>query len=150
MVKFRKYKFSWAASDSKNVVGYKVYWSKGTEVSYDSEYIGLINLTEIILPDDVPFLDIPIMFGVTAIDRDGNESDITTLPEPFQVQVPKAPVRLTLEPLDEFEVLISKKVVGTSFERKNINDPLTDAIEHHWNSQTEKMKGYDGVGYPRR
>ena len=150
MAKIRKYKLSWAASDSKNVVGYKVYWSKGTEVSYDSEYIDLINLTEIILPDDVPFSDSPIMFGVTAIDRDGNESDITTLPEPFQVQVPKAPAGLSIQHSENFMELNSKKVVRTSPEQDGIDDPLADAIESHGDSKAAKMKYYDNVGYPRR
>lgn len=150
MAKIRKFKLSWAASESKNVIGYKVYWSKGTEVSYDSKYIDSINLTELILPDDVPFSDSPIMFGVTAIDMDGNESDITTLPEPFQVQVPKAPAGLSIQHSENFMVMNSKKVVRTSPAQDGIDDPLADAIESHGDSKAAKMKYYDDVGYPRR
>lgn len=137
MAKIRKYRLSWEASDSKNVIGYKLYWSTGKEVSYDSEYIDLINLTEIILPDDVPFSDSPIMFGVAAIDRYGNESDITTIPDPYQSQVPKAPVGLSLTPLDEYKLIDPKKpdsnelqnVVNINQEQDENDDPLADAIQ---------------------
>lgn len=136
MAKIRKYKLSWDASDSKNVIGYKLYWSKGKAVSYDSEYIDLINLTEIILPDDVPFSDSPIMFGVAAIDRDGNESDITKIAEPYQPQVPKAPAALSLKPLDDYKLLGSTKsapnelhdVVNINQEQDENDDPLADVI----------------------
>lgn len=37
---------------------------------------------EILLADDVLLSDGPVMFGVTAIDRDGNESDMVTDPPP--------------------------------------------------------------------
>ena len=137
MAKIRKYRLSWEASDSKNVIGYKLYWSTGKEVSYDSEYIDLINLTEIILPDDIPFSDSPIMFGVAAIDRYGNESDITTIPDPYQSQVPKAPVGLSLTPLDEYKLIDPKKpdsnelqnVVNINQEQDENDDPLADAIQ---------------------
>ena len=139
MAKIRKYKLSWEASDSKNVIGYKLYWSKGKEVNYDSEYMDLINLTEIILPDDVPFSDSPIMLGITAIDRYGNESDITAIPEPYQSQVPKAPVGLSLTPLDEYALVDLtqpypnelKNVTKIISEQNDNDDPLADAIESH-------------------
>jgi len=110
MAKIRKHKLSWEASDSKNVIGYKLYWSKEKEVSYDSKYIEMVNLTEIILPDDIPFSDSPIMFGVTAIDRDGNESDIATIAAPYQLQVPKSPASLTLKHSKAFKVLGSENL----------------------------------------
>jgi hypothetical protein len=92
MAKIRKYKLSWEASDSSTVIGYKLYWSKGAEVSYDSKFIKVGNVTEITLPDDVILSDGPVMFGVTAIDKDGNESDMALIAEPYQLHVPKAPV----------------------------------------------------------
>ncbi len=42
----------------------------------------------------------PVMFGITALDTEGNESDMTTLDEPFHLQVPSPPRRLRLEPAD--------------------------------------------------
>ncbi|WP_372681106.1 hypothetical protein [Desulfosarcina sp.] len=83
MAKIRKSKLSWKASESENVVGYKLYWSKAAKVGYDSKSIKVGNVTKIALPDDVTLPDGPVMFGVTAIDNDGNESDMTTTPEPF-------------------------------------------------------------------
>ena len=150
MAKIRKYKLSWEASDSKDVAGYKVYWSEGTEVSYDSKCLDLFNLTNVTIFDELLVSDKPIMFGITAIDFDGNESDITTLPEPFQVHVPKAPVGLSIQHSENFMVLNSKKIVSTSPEHDGIDDPLADAIESHGDSKAAKMKYYDDVGYPRR
>ena len=105
MAKIRRYKLTWYASKSQNVAGYKVYWSQGDDVGYDSNYIEIFNFTE--LPDfnDIIVLDKPMMFGVSAVDFDGNESDITKLSEPFQVKVPKAPNCLSLIRLKKFIVL---------------------------------------------
>lgn len=137
MAKIRKYKLSWDASDSKDVAGYKVYWSEEKEVNYDSKCIDLINLTEIILPDDVPYSDSPIFFGVTAIDRNGNESDMTTITDSYQFNVPKTPVGLSLKPLDEYKLVDSTKPypnqlqneVNVDPDQDDNDDPLADAIE---------------------
>ena len=137
MAKIRKYKLSWEASDSKHVIGYKLYWSKEKEVSYDSEYIDMVNLSEIILPDDIPCSNSPLFFGVTAIDKNGNESDMTTITESYQIDVPNAPVGLSLTPLDEYKLVDSKKfypnefpnMVNISPDQDDNDDPLADAIE---------------------
>ncbi len=150
MAKIRKYNLSWDASDSKDIAGYKVYWSEGKEVSYDSQCIELFNLTKVTIFDEVLVPDKPVTFGVTAFDFDDNESDITTLPEPFHVQVPKAPVSLNLRLSDEFKVIDPKKVVRTSLEQDVKDDPLADAIESDGDSQLAKMKYYNDIGYPRR
>ena len=138
MAKIRKYKLSWVASDSKNVIGYKLYCSKATEVNYDSKYITVGNVAEIKLPYNVLLSDRPVIFGITAIDKDGNESDMIKMSEPFQLHVPKAPVSITLIPLDEFNVLDSKKVVRTSLEHDDNDDPLADAIEFHGKTDRQK------------
>ena len=39
------------------------------------------------------------------VDRQGNESDMTTIAEPFLFKVPEAPHSLSLEPADEFVVI---------------------------------------------
>ena len=59
MAKIRKCKLSWEASDSENVIGYKLYWSKAAEIGYDSKYIKVGNVTEITLPDDVGYRKTP-------------------------------------------------------------------------------------------
>ena len=146
MAKIRKFKLSWDASGSKHVAGYKLYWSKGKAVSYDSDYIKMVNLTEIILPDDIPYSDSPLFFGVTAIDSNGNESDMTTVAEPYQFFVPQAPLALSLEPLDEYEMIDStqpypsqlQNVVNIAPDQNNNDDPLADAIESHGTDDRQK------------
>jgi len=155
MAKIRKCKLSWEASDSENVIGYKLYWSKAAEVSYDSKYIKVGNVTEIALPDDVTLSDGPVMFGVTAIDKDGNESDMTTIPEPYQLLVPKAPVGLALKPLDDYKLVDSTKpesnqldnAADISPEQNDNEESLAQAIETNDFGQPARMKYYDDVGY---
>ena len=105
MAIIRKCKLSWAASDDEDVVGYKIYWAYGLVVSYDSESFEVGKVTESTIPDDISFLDGPVMFGITAIDRDGNESDMTTATEPFQPCIPEAPRALTLTSADAFAII---------------------------------------------
>jgi hypothetical protein len=155
MAKIRKCKLSWKASDSENVIGYKLYWSKAAEVSYDSKYIKVGNVTELALPDDVTLSDGPVMFGVTAIDKDGNESDMATIPEPYQLHVPKAPLGLSLEPLNDYRLVDSNKseshsssnLANISPESNDNDESLAQAIETSDVNQPARMKYYDDVGY---
>ncbi len=155
MAKIRKCKLSWGASNSENVFGYKLYWSRGTEVTYDSKFIKVGIVTEIALPDDVIISDGPVMFGVTAIDKDGNESDMATIAEPYQLHVPESPVGLSLKPSDEFKLVDStkpepddlSKVAYINTEQNDNQDPLVQAIEANGDNQPSKMKYYDDVGY---
>ena len=105
MAKIKKRRLKWTASDSAQVVGYKLYWSENGEVNYDSKCVALGNITELILPDDVDSFvpnGGPIVFGITALDELGNESDMTTLVAPYQFNIPKAPDDLYLQKLDDF------------------------------------------------
>jgi len=158
MAKIRKSKLSWDASDSKDVIGYKLYWSKAADVGYDSKSIKVGNVTEIALPDDVTLSGGPVMFGVTAIDKEGNESDITKIAQPYQLHVPEAPVGLSLEPLDEYELVDSTKpesneLQNDSIMRPELNDngeSLAQAIETADSDQPAQpaiMKYYDDIGY---
>jgi len=90
MAKSQSPTLRWKPVDSKDVVGYKVYWSKGDAVSYDSESVCVQDLTEIIIPDAFKGLAHEpgiYRFGIAAIDRWGNESDITQLAEPLRFPV---------------------------------------------------------------
>ena len=147
MAKIRKYTLSWDASASNTVIGYKLYWSKGTAVSYDSKFIKVGNVTEIALPDDVTLSDGPVMFGVTAIDRDGNESDMATIEEPYQLDVPNAPAILTMTHSNEFKLLDSKAELKTDGIKESGDDPLADAIESDDPKKPVRIKYYDDVGY---
>ena len=108
MAKMKKRRLSWKASHSSQVVGYKLYWSFGGGVGYHSTCARLNNVTEIVLPDDVPAFTPasgPIEFGITAIDELGNESDMVVLYAPYQFSVPEAPQDLKMETMKEFAAL---------------------------------------------
>ena len=107
MAKIKRRRLKWVASDSSQVVGYKLYWSENGELNYDSQGVMLGNVTEIVLPDDVKSFKPnggPIVFGITAVDELGNESDMVTLTAPYQFNVPKAPDDLYLQKLEDFYV----------------------------------------------
>jgi hypothetical protein len=107
MAKIKRRKLKWSASNSAQVVGYKLYWSENGKVHYDSKCVLLGNVTEIVLPDDVHSFRPnggSIEFGITAIDELGNESDMTTLKAPYQFRVPEAPDDLYLRKLEDFSV----------------------------------------------
>jgi len=158
MAKIRKSKVSWEASDSEHVIGYKLYWSKTAEVDYDSKSIKVGNVTEIVLPDDVTLSGGPVMFGVTAIDKNGNESDMTKIAQPYQLHIPEAPVGLSLTPLDAFELVDSTNPESNHLqsgskmpnEQNENEESLAQAIETTGSNQPAQpaiMKYYDDVGY---
>jgi len=108
MAKIKKRRLKWIASDSPQVVGYKLYWSENGPVNYYAKCVHLGNVTEIVLPDDVDSFvpgGGPVEFAVTALDELGNESDMVTLKAPYQFNVPKAPEDLYLQKLDDFSVI---------------------------------------------
>jgi hypothetical protein len=107
MAKIKRRRLKWVASNSSQVVGYKLYWSENSELNYDSQWVMLGNVTEIVLPDDVKSFTPnggPIEFGITAVDELGNESDMVTLTAPYQFNVPKAPDDLYLQKLEDFYI----------------------------------------------
>lgn len=102
MAKYRSRTLRWKAVASDEVVGYKIYWSKGETVTYDADSVSLQRVTEITIPDDLEgFAPEPgaFMFGITAIDQWGNESDLATLKEPFYFSAPPAPGALWVQPI---------------------------------------------------
>ena len=124
MAKLRKYKLSWTAPESKNIIGYRVYWSQEATVGYDSEHVDMFNITELTIFDEFLVPGKPVMFGVTAVDFDGNESDIVTLPEPFQVHVPEPPSRISIGYSERFKVLD----IGRTGQNEE-DDHLAEAIK---------------------
>lgn len=100
MAKIKKRKLQWTASQSPQVVGYKLYWAQGEEVGYDSPCAALGDVTEVLLPDDVEgFMPEtgPVEFGLSAVDELGNESDLVTVSAPHQFNAPQAPGELWIE-----------------------------------------------------
>jgi|GEM_PF-2238756 len=101
MSKFRSRTLYWKEVESEQVVGYKVYWSKGKSVSYESESAYVGELTEIVIPNALENF-VPeqgdYMFGITAVDQWGNESDIKTLKEAIHFSAPSGPESIWVEP----------------------------------------------------
>lgn len=100
VAKIKKRKLQWTASQSPQVVAYKLYWAQGAEVSYDSPSAKLGKVTEVVLPDDVEGFvpdSGPVEFGVTAVDEMGNESDLVTITAPHQFNAPQAPGDIWIE-----------------------------------------------------
>ena len=76
-----------SSSSSTDVKGYRLYWSVNSEVSYDSNFVEVGNVTEVILPDDVPLFPAvagEIELGVTAVNHTGNESDMAKISVPSE------------------------------------------------------------------
>ena len=100
MAKMKKRLLRWQASNSPQVIGYKLYWAQDGGVTYASSHATLGNVTEILLPDGIDAFSMgqgPVEFGVTAVDELGNESDMVTLTAPYQFSVPEPPMDLMIE-----------------------------------------------------
>jgi hypothetical protein len=93
----------WSRSSSSNVVGYRLYWTVLGEASYDSEFINIGDRTEIVIPDQVPLLHHvrgKVSLGITALSREGNESDMVRFSVHFgfsALGVPSGVLRLGAE-----------------------------------------------------
>ena len=122
MAKMKKRRLRWKASESQQVVGYRLYWAEGGEVGYDSPFAALGNVTEVVLPDDVKGFshkEGPIEFGVAAVDELGNESDLATFKASYQFNIPQAPEGMWIETLDEFHT------EGEEPDDEKPQDPIT-------------------------
>ena len=95
-----KKRVRWQPSKSPDVLKHRLYWARSGEVNYNSDCVELGDVTEVILPDDIPSFPLiagDIELGVTAIDQAGNESDITKLNVFINFRVPEAPQNLEVE-----------------------------------------------------
>jgi hypothetical protein len=105
MAKVKKRKIRWEPSKSTNVLGYKLYWTEGRGVNYDSDCALVGNQTEVVLPDDVPTFPVvkgSLEIGITAVTEVGNESDMIKLSAPFQFAVPEPPSDPVFEAVQDF------------------------------------------------
>ena len=97
MAKFRKKKITWDSVDGSDVANYKLYWAVGGGVDYNSDCAEVGNVTEVMLPDDVPsfpHVAADMEIGVTAVSDKGNESDMSVFSAPFDFTAPPAPQNL--------------------------------------------------------
>jgi hypothetical protein len=98
--RFKKRRLSWDGSASPDVAGYRIYWTLGGDIGYDSDFLNVGNVTSVILPDDMPcFRQIRgrIEIGVTAVSSGGNESDMSVLSVFCDFSKPEEPTNLRLE-----------------------------------------------------
>ena len=157
MGRIRKHKLSWKPSGSCPVVGYRLYWSNETPVSYDSNFIKLGNIIEVNLPDillGVAPSEGSFNLGISALDEAGNESDIIFLPESYHLSVPSAPVDLVLTTLDDFKITEPKiKAENQVQDKQKPNSQQTDqeirlnSFRTGIKSMTTEGKNVDDINY---
>ena len=105
MGKIKKRRIRWQPSESQDVAGYKLYWSIGGGVDYDSDCAEVGKVNEVILPDDVPsfpLVSAEMELGVTALNYTGNESEMTKFAAPFDFTAPDPPRDLAVETIQDF------------------------------------------------
>lgn len=93
-------KISWDPSPSQGVVGYRIYWAVGKPVDYESEFADVGNVTNLILPADVPSFPLVIgrmEIGITAMSESGNESDMHVVSATFDFKRPDMPLDVKIE-----------------------------------------------------
>jgi hypothetical protein len=98
--KIKRKRIRWHRSPSTEVIRYRLYWSLEAEVDYDSQYLELGDVTEAILPDDIPSFPLitgTLHLGITAFSTAGNESDMTKASASLDFVVPEAPKQIWLE-----------------------------------------------------
>jgi hypothetical protein len=87
----RRARVQWKPSKSPQVAGYKLYWAVGGRVDYHADFAEVGNVREAILPDDIPSFRVFPMnteIGVTAVDQNGSESDMTKCTVIFKFSSP--------------------------------------------------------------
>jgi Tfp pilus assembly protein PilZ len=100
MGKIRKKRIRWESSMTDDVVKYRLYWSENGMVSETSKYVDVGNVTEIVIPDDVPSFPLirgNMAFGIAALTEAGNESDMTKMTAEIDFVLPDAPTNLMIE-----------------------------------------------------
>lgn len=105
MSKIVKRRIRWTASTASDVVNYKVYWSlqAAGNPSYTSDNVATAaGKTSLILPDEAPTFptatEANYLFGITAVDDVGNESDMAITPTvAIDFLAPTPPTALVVE-----------------------------------------------------
>ena len=98
----KKKRIRWELASGADVRTYRLYWSKNREVNYDSNYVDIGRVSELIVPDDMPFFHLKtgkMELGISAITPAGNESNIARFTLDFNFEVPDTPQSLTVENL---------------------------------------------------
>jgi hypothetical protein len=103
MARLKKKRIRWEPPENSTTMKHRLYWAVGESVGYDSDYIEVQDVTEVILPDAIPPLPMKaqgVQLGISAVNDSGSESDITMLNTPLDFSIPEAPKNLQLLDLD--------------------------------------------------
>ena len=98
--KIKRKRIRWYRSPSAEVIRYRLYWSVEGEVDYDSQYVEFGDVAEAVLPDDIPSFPLitgTLYLGITAVNKAGNESDMTKITASLDFMVPEAPKQIWVE-----------------------------------------------------
>jgi hypothetical protein len=102
-MKVKQIKLSFPASDSPDVVGYKLYIEEvPTEITYDSKFFDLGNNTSVDIStlEGMTDRDGVYNLGVTAVDDAGNESSFSLINNvPLDFLAPNLPGAIVIERL---------------------------------------------------
>jgi hypothetical protein len=102
MGQIRKRRIHWERGASEGIAKYRIYWAAGRPVDYDSDHVEVENVTQVVLPDDIPSFPLiagEIELGVSAVSHAGNESEITRATVYLDFTIPEAPKNLMVEEL---------------------------------------------------
>ena len=107
MAKIRRRRIHWNVSSDASVVGFKLYWSVSGAASYGSEFADVGNVTEVVVPDDIPSFPLVagvMELGVTAYNEVGSESDMTRFSAHFDFTAPAPPTELMVDATDDYHI----------------------------------------------
>ena len=102
MGKVKKRRICWEPSMSDDVVKYRLYWSEEGLVDYASTSVDVGDVTEVVIPDDIPSfprIKGEVALGIAAVNDAGNESDMAKMTARINFLVPEAPTNLVVEEL---------------------------------------------------
>jgi len=100
MGRIKKRRICWEPSMSDDVVKYRLYWSEDGVVDYASKSVDVGNVTEVVIPDDIPSfprIKGDVALGIAAVNEGGNESDMAKMTAKINFIVPDAPTNLVVE-----------------------------------------------------
>jgi len=100
MGRIKKRRICWEPSMSDDVVKYRLYWSEEGVVDYASKSVDVGNVTEVVIPDDIPSfprIKGDVALGIAAVNEGGNESDMAKMTAKINFIVPDAPTNLVVE-----------------------------------------------------
>jgi Tfp pilus assembly protein PilZ len=100
MGKIKQRRIRWERSLTEDVIKYRLYWSIGGGVDYHSDHADVGDVTEVVLPGDIPSFPLTsgkFELGISAMNQAGNESVLTKANIQLDFTVPEAPANLRVD-----------------------------------------------------